>query len=249
MLKSEHNQRELFNSIAKAYHDHYNDKYSILYRYNFIIGPLFKNIELREKKVLDAMCGSGQVAEFLRGRGCHIEALDISRAQVEIFQNKFPDIPVKEGSILCTGYPDHYFDIVVVVGGLHHIHPHIKSAVEEVHRILKPHGHFLFGDPHSHSIFEWIRKIWYRVDSLFVDNEASVNIEKLKDDFKDKFDQISLFYGGNVAYFFVYNSLILRMPMKIKKYISPPLIFMEKLILPFQTKFTSFYTIAQWKKR
>ena len=41
------------------------------------------------------------------------------------------------------------FDCVAVVGGLHHIHPNVKAAVREIHRVLKPGGHFCFMEPHK----------------------------------------------------------------------------------------------------
>lgn len=249
MLQCEEKQKELFDSIALLYHDHYDDKYSKIYRDKFVMPYLFRNFALRGKRVLDAMCGSGQVSEFLMDKGCHIEALDISGAQIEIYHKRFPENPAKEASILYTHYPDRYFDIVVIIGGLHHIHPYVEQAVQEVHRILKPQGLFLFSEPHAHSLIDWARKIWYRRDSLFDANEASIDFKRLSDIFTAQFTPLNVFYGGNVAYFLVYNSLIFRIPKSVKKLISYPLLFLEELLMTIQTRVFSSFAVAQWRKK
>jgi SAM-dependent methyltransferase len=249
MFQAEIEQKGHFDSIAGSYYDHYNDKYSTLYRNRFCMKPLFEGIELKKARILDAMCGSGQITEFLVNKDCYIEALDISPKQVEIYKREFPGIPIRERSILSTGYPGGCFDIVAIFGGLHHVHPHVREAVDEVHRILKPGGFLLFGEPHCNSIADRFRKLWYRRDPLFGENERAIDFDRLAYDFRDRFDVISVFYGGNVGYLLVYNSLIMRIPVKVKVIISPSLLVLERVILHLQNRLLSFYGIMQWQKR
>ncbi len=43
---------------------------------------MFSEIDFKNKKILDAMCGSGQVTEFLMKNECCVHALDISENQI-----------------------------------------------------------------------------------------------------------------------------------------------------------------------
>ena len=72
--------------------------------------------------------------------------------------------------------------------GLHHLHPHLSEAVREIHRLLRKGGVFCFTEPHQESAFSRLRAIWYRHDSLFADNEESLDIEVLKREFESLFE-------------------------------------------------------------
>ncbi len=62
-------QRAHYDRIVEAYDAHYSDEWSLLYRRLFLYEPLIAGIELRGRKLLDAMCGSGQTAEYLLDQG------------------------------------------------------------------------------------------------------------------------------------------------------------------------------------
>ena len=246
---SQFSQRELFDSIGEKYLRHYDDKESRLYRKNFIYTPLVKNIEMGGKRVLDAMCGSGQLSEFLIRENCDLHGLDLSEKQVGLYKKRFPSVPARVSSILDSGFPDDYFDIVLVFGGLHHVHPHVKSAVREINRILKPGGYFLWGEPHAGSLVDKVRQIWYKKDPLFMDNEASIDYFRLEKDFSHTFELVHRGYFGNLAYYFVYNSLILRIPLSIKRRMAFIMLSLEALVNPWHTHCFSSYIIVQWRKR
>src|SRR6266581_1635280 len=62
---------------------------------------------------------------------------------------------------------DGFFDAVFITGGLHHVHPNVAGAMAEIHRILKPGGWLCFYEPHTGSMADLVRRLWYRVDHLF----------------------------------------------------------------------------------
>src|SRR5215207_856857 len=141
---NEREQAAHYDRIQDAYEAHYDDESSQRYRRRFFYEPLFGGIDLAGKNVLEAMCGSGQVTGFLRERGATVRGLDISARAVASFRERWPGSDAIEGSILATGLPSESFDCIVVLGGLHHVHPHIDSAVREIARLLRPGGHFCF---------------------------------------------------------------------------------------------------------
>ena len=66
--------------------------------------------------------------------------LDVSREAVELFREKWPGCKGVVGGILAHDLAPESFDVVVVVGGLHHVHPQVEEAVAEIRRLLKPRG-------------------------------------------------------------------------------------------------------------
>jgi SAM-dependent methyltransferase len=151
-------------------------------------------------------------------------------------------------SLLDSGLPDNSFDCVAVVGGLHHIHPNVKAAVREIHRVLKPGGHFCFMEPHSGSVPDVVRKVWYRFDRFFSDNEAAIDVGLLQEDFRNAFELKKVKYLGNIAFLLVLNSLIFRIPPKSKRFFAPLLMKLEPWVNKFQTKLTSCFVVTQWQK-
>ena len=245
---SEKVQKEHFNILASKYNQHYGGKESQRYRKKFINIPLLEGLDIRGKLVLDGMCGNGETASFLLDRGGIITAIDISEEMTKTYKEKFPGCEVKCASILDTGIESNYFDFVVIVGGLHHLHPNVSNAVKEIHRILKPDGYFCFMEPHTGSLPDTIRKMWYLKDKYFADNEASVDIKSLEIEFAGKFETKMQKYTGNLAFLFVYNSMIFRIPLWLKPIYSKQLIWLEGVFEKLQRKSTSCITICQWKK-
>jgi SAM-dependent methyltransferase len=246
---SERQQQQHYDNIAADYETHYSDTWSVEYRKRFIYGPMFAGLDLSGMTVLDAMCGSGQTTNYLLARGARVTGLDISNEVIDTFQAQWTQAKVVKRSLLDSGLPDNAFDCVAVVGGLHHIHPNVKRAVTEIHRILKPGGHFCFMEPHSGSLPDLVRRVWYRFDRFFSDNEAAIDVSALERDFDNGFELKKAKYLGNLAFLFVLNSLIFRIPPGSKKFFAPLLMKLEPVVNKLQTKLTSCFVVTQWQKR
>jgi ubiquinone/menaquinone biosynthesis C-methylase UbiE len=246
---SERQQQQHYDNIAADYEIHYSDEWSVKYRREFIYEPMMAGLNLSGLKVLDAMCGSGQTTEYLLAKGAEVTGLDISNEVIEKFQARWTNAHAVNRSLLDSGFPNNSFDCVVVIGGLHHIHPNVKAAVQELHRVLKPGGTFCFMEPHSGSLPDIIRRVWYRFDRFFSDNEASIDLERLQRDFYEEFELKRTAHLGNVAFLLVLNSLIFRIPSRVKKFIAPLLMKLEPIINKAQTKLTSCFVVAQFQKR
>jgi SAM-dependent methyltransferase len=245
---SEQLQQNHYDQISAAYEAHYGDACSLEYRRRFIYEPMFEGVDLAGVKVLDAMCGGGQTTEYLLSRGAQVTGLDLSQQVISSYKGRWANCQAIQRSLLDSGLPDDYFDCVVIVGGLHHTHPHLVAAVQEINRVLKPGGYLCFMEPHSGSLPDVIRRFWYKHDRFFTDNEASIDVESLAREFATQFKPERLRHLGNVAFLFVLNSLIFRIPVKAKPYYSLILMKLEPLLNKLQGKLTSCFVVGRWQK-
>ena len=246
---SEQLQQDHYDEIAADYEAHYSDNCSLEYRRRFIYQPMFDGINLSGMKVLDAMCGSGQTTEYLISRGALVTGLDLSSEVISSFKARWIGCDSLQRSLLDSGLPSESFDTIVVVGGLHHIHPNVSEAVREIQRVLKPGGHFCFMEPHTGSLPDLVRRIWYKHDRFFSDNEAAINVRSLEQEFAAQFEFERVSYQGNVAFLLVLNSLVFRIPVRAKPYYSPLLLKLETLINEIQGKLTSCFVVGRWRKK
>lgn len=242
-------QRKHYDRIAHEYEAHYGDSCSREYRRRFIYEPMFAGVNLDGCRVLDAMCGSGHTSQYLLSRGARVTGLDISAEEINRFRARCPDAEGICRSLLNSKLDSESFDCVAVVGGLHHLHPHLDAAIQEIHRVLKPGGHFCFMEPHTRSIPDLVRRFWYRFDNLFSENEAAIDIARLEREFSEHFKFTGTKYLGNVAFLLVLNSLIFRVPLKAKPVYSPALMSCEAVLAALQTRLTSCFAVARWQKK
>ena len=249
MDDSSQRQSRHYDEIAEGYEAHYSDEWSLRYRVEFQLEPLLRGVDVRGARVLDAMCGSGQVAGFLASRGAHVTGLDVSAAVIAQFRAKHPSLDAVQASIFESGFPDEHFDHVFVDGGLHHVHPHVEAAVAEIHRILKPGGFFCFSEPHAHALPDLARRLWYRLDPLFESNEHAIDVPALLAANREWFEPVSIRYCGGLAYLLVFNSMVFRIPARLKRVYSPALLRLEHPLGRLQGPRTSCFVLAQWRKR
>lgn len=243
-------QKIHYDKIAQEYMLHYGDIWSQRYRDQFIHEYMFRNIPLAGKHVIEAMCGSGATTRYLLEKGAFVTGIDISEEELNKFKNKWPSCTGICASIFYTGLEKDAYDCVTVVGGLHHTHPYVSEAINEIHRILKPGGYFCFMEPHAGSYPDLLRKCWYKYDPLFAKNEHAIDIKLLKDIFSSKFDfSVPEQYKGNIAYLLVLNSMVFRMSLSIKNILSPILLNLEAFIERIQGKRLSCFVICQWQKK
>ncbi|MEA3335657.1 MAG: class I SAM-dependent methyltransferase [Chloroflexota bacterium] len=243
-------QRKQFNRIIAEYEQHYDDPPSQEYRSRFWYDPLFEGVDLQGKSVLEAMCGSGQASDYLQAREARVTGLDIAELAVHRFEHRWPHASGLCASLIDAPIGDGSFDCVVVVAGLHHLHPFTDQAIDEIYRILKPGGSFFFVEAYAGSLIDQARSLWYSRDRrYFMENEAGIQLDQMKRDNAHRFDFISEKYGGNIAYYLVFQSLILRIPIGLKPLYAPGMLWLEGLITPLQTKRWSSFVLGHWRKR
>jgi ubiquinone/menaquinone biosynthesis C-methylase UbiE len=127
----------------------------------FLEFPLFRSslkrrkIDLRNKIIMDAGCGSGYGSYLINKQFSPSELIsfDLMSEQIKRAEKKYPDLEFKIGNMLNLDQTDQSVDAVFMCGILHHI-PQWKQAVKEVYRILKPGGVFLFEEPRYQFTFK-----------------------------------------------------------------------------------------------
>jgi SAM-dependent methyltransferase len=249
-MHAEGTQREHYNRIGADYEAQYGDPDGLAYREQFLYEPLVATLDLQGRKVLEGLSGSGHATEYLlKRKKALVTGLDISDEAIASFKTRWPDCEAICASMTKSGLPDESFDCIVVVMGLHHLHPHLGDALHEVHRLLRKGGTFCFVEPHKESSFNQWRGIWYRHDSLFAENEESLDIEGLKREFKDLFEFKAEKHVGSIAYLLVLNSMIFRVPLWLKRLYSPAVMRLEKMLSRFHSRTLSLAVICQWDKK
>jgi SAM-dependent methyltransferase len=248
-MKPELVQKELYDRIAEDYEAHYDDEDSQRFRDRFIYPHLLGQIDFNGTRVLEAMCGSGQVTRQLMARGAEVVGLDVSQSQGQLFKAKFPQCAAVCASVTDLSFDSNSFDHIVVMGGLHHAHPRLDAAVAEIHRVLKPGGYLCFSEPHVGSLPDVIRKVWYRFDPLFLSNEASLDFVALKKRFSGSFRFGPDHFLGNIGYLLIYNSLIFRVPLWLKRAYAPAMMQVERVFSALQNRRLSCFCVSQWQKR
>ena len=249
VANSEQIQKAHYDRIARSYEAHYDDPCSQEYRKRFFHAPMFEGLKLAGLNVVEAMCGSGAATQYLLSHGARVTGLDISAEAISSFLARWPACRAVCASVLDSKLESNSFDAIVVVGGLHHLHPQVSAAVGEIHRILKVGGQLCFVEPHQGAALDWIRRYWYRHDPLFASNEASIDLEALKQEFSSGFEFKRESYRGNLAYLLVLNSMVFRLPLRLKPVYTPALLKLEAFISPLQGKRLSCFVVCQWQKR
>ena len=246
MKKSLSDQIKRYDAEASEHSKHYNDKYTQMYRNEFMRAPLFKD-KLKDIYILDAMCASGIETGYLIELGAEVVGVDISKKNAEEYTKRWGK-PCYLNSIHKTSFSDNTFDAVYICGGLHHVLPLLRETISEIYRILKPGGYFYFIEPNKDTWVNQLRKIWYKMDNKFTEDEEAISYQNtLKPHLSIGFEEKSLNFGGNIAYIIIGQSLVLRIPQHYKKYLAPISFFLERIFskLPFMPK---LFFSAIWKK-
>jgi SAM-dependent methyltransferase len=238
-----------YDRLIELYEAHATDPSTQRYRRRFIDEPLLRGIDLDGRTVLEAMCGSGHSTGLLLERGARVTGLDVSVQAIELFKSKWPRCDAVVESILAPTLADGSFDVVVVVGGLHHVHPHAGDAIARIWRLLRPGGFFCFSEPHAGSLVDLARRAWYARDPMFESNEAAVDIDALRLAAAPMFDVVSERYFGNVAHTLVLNSMVIRAPSWLKRLYAAPAMALEGVLNPVLGRRLSCSVSCQWQKR
>lgn len=127
---------------------------------------VLKPVSLEGKEVLEVGCGAGGGASFMM-RYHHpksVVGIDLVQANIDAAnaQESLPGMTFQTGDAALLPFPDNSFDVVINIESSHS-YPSVQRFLEEVKRVLRPNGFFLFAD-HRPVEDEWGQQ--RTVDSL-----------------------------------------------------------------------------------
>jgi demethylmenaquinone methyltransferase/2-methoxy-6-polyprenyl-1,4-benzoquinol methylase len=90
-------------------------------------------------EVLDACCGTGDLAIAAARRGGRVTGLDFSEPMLERARRKAPELTWVRGDVLAMPFPDESFDAATVGFGVRNVED-LPAALVQLRRILRPGG-------------------------------------------------------------------------------------------------------------
>jgi SAM-dependent methyltransferase len=223
-------QKAHFETIHDEYEAHYYDPWSLRYRDEFILPFIWEKQGLNALRVAELACGSGHNSLALRNRfpEMKVTGFDISPSACDSYESRL-GTPAVQVDLTKPFDFEAVYDLAFVVGGLHHCVADLDQTLANVARMLKPGGSFVMLEPNALFFLEGLRSLWYRLDSSF---DAATEHALFHDDLlasaSEYFTCTDTRYFGGPGYFVILNSMILRIPPKVKPYLSPPLIEVER---------------------
>jgi demethylmenaquinone methyltransferase / 2-methoxy-6-polyprenyl-1,4-benzoquinol methylase len=92
-----------------------------------------------DDRVLDAACGTGDLAVIAAKTGASVTGLDFSEPMLERARRKAPDIEWVRGDLLALPFGDDSFDSATVGFGVRNV-ADLGGGIAELHRVLRPGG-------------------------------------------------------------------------------------------------------------
>ena len=205
-------QRAHFESISEKYFTARKSKNHLLLK-NLMWSYFFKESKRfipKEPAVLEPMCGYSEGKDILEknlGVLKSYEGFDYSAILIEKVKEVAPELNVYFQDI-STFKSTKKFDIIIIIGGLHHVPTICDEVVKNLSNNLQKDGVFIILEPtHDNFIFRKIRERIYKKNTLFdQETEQAFELKKLnnlflKNDYTIKFQM----YPGLLSYIFFYN--------------------------------------------
>ena len=92
-----------------------------------------------DDRVLDACCGTGDLAIAARSRRADVVGLDFSERMLERARRKEPQIDWVRGDVLALPFDEGSFDAVTVGFGVRNVED-LEAGLRELRRVLRPGG-------------------------------------------------------------------------------------------------------------
>ena len=117
--------------------------------------PIFQRLglDVKDKDVLEIGCGNGYGGYLLNQlQPKNYIGLDVMEEQIEIAKQKYPQYKfIVQNTADLSQFANASKDIVIIFGVLHHI-PDWREVLDEIARVLKPHGSLFLEEPRGMDI-------------------------------------------------------------------------------------------------
>jgi SAM-dependent methyltransferase len=250
-------QREHFNSVAERYrtarkHDNHLLLKSLIWKQFLGRHPALKKNGL---VVLEAMCGFADGKKILEDTlniETQYEGFDYSDEVLETLKEEQPELKVFHADAGTVELEKNKYEVIILLGGLHHV-PHMaKEVVARLVESIKPGGYFINLEPtNGNPIFKAIRERIYAKNSLFdEETERAFEVSELMDFFESSnMRPVDITYPGLSSYVLYYNpdafpSLNLGGKKMVKSLFALDKLFLRNVL----GRWFSFATLSLWQK-
>jgi ubiquinone/menaquinone biosynthesis C-methylase UbiE len=161
-------QQAHYDAIANAYIANLAYPHTLEYS-AYLDSALLKRLDAVEGYcVLEVCCGQGDALKLIGSKLGNSVGLDVSHSMLKAAQAVHSDekFAFVQGDATHMPLADSCFDMVVMLGGIHHV-PERAALFSEVFRVLKPGGRFVFREPVSDFfLWQWLRAVIYKISPM-----------------------------------------------------------------------------------
>lgn len=105
----------------------------------------------KDKPILEAGCGLGQLVLALQSRSYKVEGVDFSETTIQRMMNLVPEINLRVGDVNHLDVPDGYYGGYLSFGVLEHNPDGPDAGLREARRVLSPGGIAIISVPYINS--------------------------------------------------------------------------------------------------
>lgn len=143
-LAARYEKERFYDTIADSFDDIMN-AYDVRRRLEVVFDELLADVDLREKSLLDAGCGTGRFSESAVCRGATVTSVDIGASLLKHVARRCAARPAC-GDIMQLPFADETFDVVISSECIEHT-PDPQRAVNELIRVCRAGGQIVITCP------------------------------------------------------------------------------------------------------
>jgi demethylmenaquinone methyltransferase/2-methoxy-6-polyprenyl-1,4-benzoquinol methylase len=112
-------------------------------------------------RVLDAACGTGDLAIIAAKAGATVTGVDFSERMLEQARRKATELEWVHGDLLALPFPDATFDAATVGFGVRNV-ADLNGAIAELRRVLRPGGRLAILEiTRPRGLLRWFYSLWF----------------------------------------------------------------------------------------
>lgn len=111
----------------------------------------FSKEYIRNKKILDVGCWTGQFEELAVKEARQIVGIDPGEEAIKYAKQRLPKVKFLTGTLDTIVFPKNSFDVVTLFDVLEHLQKNTEvHTLKKIHSLLKPNSHLIITTPNNH---------------------------------------------------------------------------------------------------